>query len=104
MVTTLETAARTIAPSAPALQVPITSSTTKSTAEIGALKAAASPAAAPTGAIRRSFSVDKRRLRPINEAIPAPICSEGSSGPKDWPLPIAMAHVTNFPITVTNGT
>ena len=55
MVTTLDTAANTIAPSAPALQVPITSSTTKSTAEIGALKAAAKPAAAPRARSSATF-------------------------------------------------
>ena len=49
MTTTLETAERTTEPRMPAVQRPMTSSMTKSTAEIGALKAAASPAAAPTG-------------------------------------------------------
>ena len=98
MVTTLETAASTIAPSTPALHVPITSSITNSTAEIGALNAAASPAAVPTGAIKRSFSCESRRLRPISDAIPAPISSEGSSGPSDCPLPMASAHTKNFPI------
>jgi len=104
MVTTLETAASTIAPSTPALQVPITSSITNRTAEIGALNAAAKPAAAPTGAIRRSFSCDSRKLRPISDAIPAPISSDGSSGPSDCPLPIASAHAINFPITLVNET
>src|ERR1700734_3766712 len=58
IVTTDDTAESTIAPSTPALQVPITSSMTNSTAEIGALNAAANPAAAPTGAINRTFSVE----------------------------------------------
>ena len=89
IVTTADTAASTIAPRTPALHVPITSSITKITEEIGALKAAARPAAAPMGAINRTFSCDKLSRRPSSEAIPAPICSEGSSGPSDWPVPMA---------------
>ncbi len=65
----------------PAVQRPMTSSITKSTAEIGALNAAASPAAAPTGAISRMRSRDSRVRQPSAEASPAPICSDGSSGP-----------------------
>jgi hypothetical protein len=34
------------------------------------------------------------------EATPAPICSDGSSGPKENPPPIAIAAVMNFPMTV----
>ena len=101
--TAAPTAASTTAPRIPALHVPITSSITKSTAEIGALKAAASPAAAPTGAIKRTFSRERCSRRPSADAIPAPICSEGSSGPSDWPLPMASAHIRNFPITVSKG-
>ncbi len=89
-----------MAPSTPALHVPMTSSITNRTAEMGALNAAASPAAAPTGAINRTLSREKRMRRPKAEAIPAPICSEGSSGPRDCPLPMASAQVTNFPMTV----
>ena len=103
MVTTLDTAASTIAPSAPALHCPITSSMTNSTAEIGALNAAANPAAAPTGAINRKRSCESRNLLPISDAIPAPICSDGSSGPSDCPLPIASPHAMNFPMTVLKG-
>jgi hypothetical protein len=36
------------------------------------------------------------------DATPAPICSEGSSGPSEWPPPMAMAAVRNFPIIVLN--
>ena len=35
-----------------------------------------------------------------SDATPAPICSEGSSGPSEWPLPIASAETRNLPITV----
>src|SRR6267143_5473799 len=104
MVTTLEIAASTMAPSTPELQVPITSSITKGTDDMGELKAAARPAAAPTGAIKRTFACERLRRRPMAEAIPAPICSDGSSGPKDWPLPIASAQVRNFPTSDLNGT
>ena len=101
--TTAETAASTIAPSAPALHVPITSSMTNSTAVIGELNAAARPAAAPTGAINRSLSRDSFSQRPKRDARPAPICSDGSSGPSECPPPIASAQVTNFAMTVRNG-
>jgi hypothetical protein len=47
--TTPEIADSTIDPSTAALQLPITSSMTKRIAEMGALNAAASPAAAPIG-------------------------------------------------------
>jgi hypothetical protein len=76
---------------------------TNNTAEMGALKAAASPAAAPTGAIKRTFSRESFSRRPSAEAIPAPICSAGSSGPSEWPAPMARAEQMNFPMTVRNG-
>jgi len=63
----------------------------------------ANPAAAPTGAIKRSFSRDKRRRRPRTEARLAPICNDGSSGPSEWPDPMASEAVMNFPIAVRNG-
>src|ERR1044071_63730 len=91
--TTLETADKTTDPRIPALHLPITSSMTNSTAEIGALKAAANPAAAPTGAINRSFSRDKRKYLPSADAMLAPICNEGSSGPSECPAPMASAEV-----------
>ncbi len=101
--TTLETAERTTEPRMPALQRPMTSSMTKRTAEIGALKAAARPAAAPTGAMRRSFSREIWSWRPRAEAMLAPIWREGSSGPRDWPEPMASAAQMNFPTAVRKG-
>ena len=98
--TTLEIADSTTAPRIPALQRPMTSSITNSTAVMGALKAAARPAAAPTGATSRSRSFESFSQRPSAEASPAPICSAGSSGPSDCPLPMASALRTNFPTTV----
>jgi hypothetical protein len=76
---------------------------TNSTAEIGALKAAANPAAAPTGAIRRIRFLDKCRSRPSAEAMLAPISIEGSSGPNDCPEPIANELVMNLPTAVRSG-
>ena len=101
--TTLDTADSTTDPRMPAVHRPITSSITNSTAEIGALNAAASPAAAPTGAISRMRSRDNRICRPSTDARHAPICSDGSSGPSECPDPIASAAVMNFPIAVRNG-
>src|SRR5215469_1611211 len=97
MTTTLDMADSTTEPRMPAVQRPITSSMTNSTAEMGALKAAASPAAAPTGAIRRMRSRDRRMLMPMAEAMQAPICNDGSSGPSENPEPMASAAVMNLP-------
>ncbi len=36
--------------------------------------------------------------------MPAPICSAGSSGPNELPVPMEMAHAMNFPMTVLEGT
>ena len=101
--TTLDTAESTTDPRIPAVQRPITSSITNSTAEMGALDAAASPAAAPTGAISRMRSRDSRIWRPNTDARPAPTCSDGSSGPSECPDPIASAAVMNLPIAVRIG-
>jgi hypothetical protein len=87
-------------PSTAALQRPITSSITNRIAEIGALNAAARPAAAPTGAKRRRRSRESPIRRLTKEAIPAPICREGSSGPREWPPPMPMAAVINLPTMV----
>jgi hypothetical protein len=81
--TTLEMAESTREPRTAALQLPMTSSMTKRMAEMGALKAAASPAAAPMGANMRRRRRERLRLRAMMEATPAPICSEGSSGPRE---------------------
>ena len=67
---------------------------------MGALNAAASPAAAPMGANMRSRSRERLRRRLTMEATPAPICSDGSSGPSENPPPMARAEVMNFPMTV----
>ena len=70
---------------------------------MGALKAAASPAAAPKGATRRNRSRDSCNFRPKADAIAAPICSEGSSGPSECPEPIAIEEQINLPTAVRNG-
>ena len=93
--TTLETAERTTEPRMPALQRPMTSSMTKRTAEMGALKAAARPAAAPTG---EAGGVFRARVEAAaeGEAMVAPICSDGSSGPRECPEPMARAAEEEF--------
>lgn len=101
--TMLDTAESTTDPRMPAVQRPMTSSMTNSTAEMGALKAAANPAAAPTGAISRMWSRVSFSRRPSAEARHAPICSEGSSGPSECPDPIARAEVMNLPTAVLSG-
>ena len=101
--TTPEMADSTMEPSTAALQLPMTSSMTKRMAEIGALKAAASPAAAPMGAKTRRRSRDSPKRRLMSDATPAPICSEGSSGPSEKPLPMASAESRNLPTTVRTG-
>jgi hypothetical protein len=53
--------------------------------------------------MRRNLSRDNFSLRPSAEAMPAPICKEGSSGPSDWPDPMAKAEVMNFPMAVLKG-
>src|ERR1700749_4543121 len=100
--TTLEIADNTIEPRTAALQRPITSSTTNRIAEIGALNAAARPAAAPIGANIRNRSRERFKRRLTIDATPAPICSDGSSGPSENPPPIERADVINLPITVRN--
>src|SRR5277367_2893342 len=89
--TTLEIAERTIEPRTAALHWPITSSMTKRMAEMGALEAAARPADAPMGANKRRRCRERFNRRATIEATPAPICSEGSSGPSEYPQPIASA-------------
>jgi len=48
----------------------------------------------------RSFSFDMPKRRLMSEATPAPICRDGSSGPSEWPLPMASADSRNLPMTV----
>ena len=71
---------------------------------IGVLNAAPMPAAAPTGAIRRMWSRVRWKSLPSSEAIPAPICSAGSSGPIGLPEPIESVLLKNLPMTLLNGT
>ncbi len=104
MVTTDETAANTIEPTAVALQSANTSSITNKTPLMGVLNAAAIPAAAPTGAIRRMLFRGRLNNLPSHDATPAPICRDGSSGPNELPVPIAMPHPRNLPRMVLDET
>src|SRR5271170_3987592 len=91
MTTTLEMAASTIEPSTAALHLPMTSSTTKRIAEMGALNAAARPAAAPMGANMRSRSRERFSRRLTIEATPAPD-SQGRSD--EFPQNRSKRYVT----------
>ncbi len=76
---------------------PTTSSTVNVTAAIGALKAAAMPAAAPTGSSRLKWSRESAAARPSRLAMPAQICTVGPSRPSDAPEPICKMPTKNFP-------
>src|SRR6185312_2620994 len=104
IVTTEDTAASTMEPTVVALQSASTSSITKRTPVIGVLNAAAIPAAAPTGAINRIVLRSRENKRPNRDAMPAPICRDGSSGPSELPIPMDMAQDKNFPTIVLDGT
>ena len=78
--------------------LPTISSIVNVTAAIGALNAAAMPAAAPTGIRRRTvLRRDAGRARPSELAMPAQICTVGPSRPSDEPVPICSAPRKNLP-------
>ena len=79
---------------------PMISSSEKSTAAMGVLNAAESAAAAPTGTSHRTCAVLNPRRRPITDAIPDPMWTDGPSRPSAMPLARDVAQQTNFPITV----
>ena len=86
--TTAASAAATITPESMVWsRPPISSSSVKVTAAIGALKAAAMPAAMPTEVIRRLFSGLSRATRARILLTPAQICTVGPSTPSDAPRP-----------------
>ncbi len=65
---------------------------------MGALKAAAMPAAMPTEAMRLLFTGLSRATRARKLLTPAQICTVGPSTPSDAPLPNWKAHSTNLPM------
>ena len=73
------------------------SSSAKSTAATGVLKAAASAPAAPTGTRSLTRAGDSRSQRPTTDARPAPICTDGPSRPIEWPEPMHSTPVMNLP-------
>jgi hypothetical protein len=75
------TDATTADPMTVAFMSPMISSSAKSTAATGVLKAAARAPAAPTGITSRMRFAESPSHWPIPEAIPAPICTEGPSRP-----------------------
>ena len=96
--TTAARAAATITPESIVwFRSPISSSSVKVTAAMGALKAAAMPADMPTEAMRRRFSGLSRAARANMLLTPAQTCTVGPSRPSEAPDPIWMAHRTNLP-------
>ena len=86
--TTAASAAATITPESIVWsRLPISSSSVNVTAAMGALKAAAMPAAMPTEAMRRRFLGLSRATRARKLLTPAQICTVGPSTPSDAPLP-----------------
>ena len=85
------TEASSTTPSALPPSSPRMISMAKKTPAIGALKAAATPAAAPAATSTRVRSSGIRNTWLTAEPRLAPICTEGSSGPTEAPLPIEMA-------------
>ena len=71
----------------------------KSTAAMGVLKAA-ERAAAPADTRFLTLVGERRNQRPMTEASPAPMCTEGPSRPSERPAPMQRAPVRNFPTGV----
>ena len=61
------------------------------------------PAAAPTGAMRRIDRRDRPNVLPSIDARPAPMSSDGSSGPSGAPVPIERLQAANLPGTAEGG-
>ena len=102
--TTAASAAATITPASMVWsRSPISSSSVNVTAAMGALKAAAMPAAMPTDAMRRQFFGLRRNARASRLLTPAQICTVGPSRPSDAPDPICSAHKMNLPAVSLNG-
>ena len=93
------TAAATITPESMVWsRSPTSSSMVNVTAAIGALKAAAIPAAIPTDVMRRRYWGFNLAARASRLLTPAQICTVGPSRPSDAPEPIWTAHRTNLPM------
>ena len=76
---------------------PTISSMVKVTAAMGALKAAAMPAATPTGSRRRALFAGRPVARASRLVAPAQICTVGPSRPSEAPEPICRLARKNFP-------
>ena len=76
------------------------SSNTKATAAMGALKAAASPAAAPHAVSVRILKLESFNFCPKTEASPPASCTDGPSRPRLNPPPTLRVAATNFTQTM----
>ncbi|OGL62061.1 MAG: hypothetical protein A3J27_07285 [Candidatus Tectomicrobia bacterium RIFCSPLOWO2_12_FULL_69_37] len=101
--TAAETEARTMEPSTRAFRSPTSSSRVKVTAAMGVLKAAARPAAAPTGTSAWTRSRRMENIRPMELASPPQIWTVGPSRPRLEPEPMFRAPMTNLPSHVRTG-
>jgi len=72
------------------------SSSTKAEPAKGALNAVAKPAPAPAANSARQSGQGRRKIRPINTATVAPICTVGPSRPSARPPPIASTPPANL--------
>ena len=103
--TTAASAAATITPESIVWsRSPISSSSVNVMAAIGALKAAAMPAAIPTDVMRRQFCGLSRAALAIRLLTPAQIWTVGPSRPSDAPEPIWKAQSTNLPMVSRRDT
>ena len=98
--TTAETEASTVEPMTRAFMSPTISSSANSSAAMGVLNAAESAAAAPTGTRFFTLVGERCSQRPIIEARPAPICTDGPSRPMECPAPMQSTPVMNLPTVV----
>ena len=100
---TAATEATTVDPMSGAFKSPMSSSSAKMTAATGVLNAAASAPAAPTGTSSRTRCGGRPTHRPMADARPAPICTEGPSRPIECPDPTHSTPIRNFPRGTSRG-
>ncbi len=90
----------TIGLSCATAKLPTTTSAAKSAPAMGALKVAATPAAAPQATITRSWLAGTRSSWPIDEPSADAIWTIGPSRPTEPPEPIEMAEASALTATI----
>jgi hypothetical protein len=89
----------TIGPSCATAKLPTMISAANRAPAMGALKVAATPAAAPQPTIVRSWLAGTRSSWPIEEPSADPIWTMGPSRPTEPPDPIEIAEASAFTVT-----